>query len=102
MSEAIEKATAAKAASVLLAQAAAAERTSAILKAAQAVDEGRSAIIEANARDMERARGNGMPAPMLDRLMLDDERIDGIVSAMREVASQPDPIGEVVGGRTLA
>nr|WP_073294654.1 glutamate-5-semialdehyde dehydrogenase [Parolsenella massiliensis] len=102
MSEAIEKATAAKAASVLLAQATAAERTSAILKAAQAVDEGRSAIIEANARDMERARGNGMPAPMLDRLMLDDERIDGIVSAMREVASQPDPIGEVVGGRTLA
>lgn len=102
MSEAIEKATAAKAASVLLAQATAAERTSAILTAAQAVDEGRSAIIEANARDMERARGNGMPAPMLDRLMLDDERIDGIVSAMREVASQPDPIGEVVGGRTLA
>ena len=102
MSEAIEKATAAKAASVLLAQATAAERTSAILKAAQAVDEGRSAIIEANARDMERARGNGMPAPMLDRLMLDDARIDGIVSAMREVASQPDPIGEVVGGRTLA
>ena len=102
MSEAIEKATAAKAASVLLAQATAAERTSAILKAAQAVDEGRSAIIEALARDMERARGNGMPAPMLDRLMLDDERIDGIVSAMREVASQPDPIGEVVGGRTLA
>lgn len=102
MSEAIEKATAAKAASVLLAQATAAERTSAILKAAQAVDEGRSAIIEANASDMERARGNGMPAPMLDRLMLDDERIDGIVSAMREVASQPDPIGEVVGGRTLA
>lgn len=102
MSEAIEKAAAAKAASVLLAQASAAERTSAILKAAQAVDEGRSAIIEANARDMERARDNGMPAPMLDRLMLDDERIDGIVSAMREVASQPDPIGEVVGGRTLA
>lgn len=102
MSEAIEKATAAKAASVLLAQATAAERTSAILKAAQAVDEGRFAIIEANARDMERARGNGMPAPMLDRLMLDDARIDGIVSAMREVASQPDPIGEVVGGRTLA
>lgn len=102
MSEAIEKATAAKAASVMLAQATAAERTSAILKAAQAVDEGRSAIIEANARDMDRARGNGMPAPMLDRLMLDDARIDGIVSAMREVASQPDPIGEVVGGRTLA
>lgn len=102
MSEAIEKATAAKAASVLLAQATAAERTSAILKAAQAVDEGRFAIIEANARDMERAQGNGMPAPMLDRLMLDDARIDGIVSAMREVASQPDPIGEVVGGRTLA
>ncbi len=102
MSEAIEKATAAKAAAALLAQSSAAERTDAILGAAQSVSDGRDRILAANGADMRRARANGMPGPMLDRLMLDDARIDGIVSAMREVAGQPDPIGEVVGGRTLA
>ena len=102
MSEAIEKATAAKAAAALLAQSSAVERTDAILGAAQAVSDGRDRILVANGADIQRARANGMPGPMLDRLMLDDARIDGIVSAMREVAGQPDPIGEVVGGRTLA
>ena len=102
MSEAIEKATAAKAAAALLAQSSAAERTDAILGAARSVSDGRDRILAANGADMRRARANGMPGPMLDRLMLDDARIDGIVSAMREVAGQPDPIGEVVGGRTLA
>lgn len=102
MSEALERARAAKAASVVLAQASAQERTVAIEAAAAGVDARRAEILAANAADMERGRENGMPAPLLDRLMLDDARIDGIVSAMREVASQADPIGEVVGGRTLA
>lgn len=102
MSEARDKAAAAKAAAAILAQASAGVRTNAILAAARAVSDGREAILAANAGDMGRARENGMPGPMLDRLMLDDARIDGIVAAMREVAGQPDPIGEVVGGRTLA
>lgn len=101
MSEARERAQAAKKASFVLAQATATQRTNAILEAAKAVDDARGSVLEANGRDMERARHSGMPAPMLDRLLLTSERIDGIVSGMREVASQPDPIGEVVGGRTL-
>lgn len=102
MSEAIDKARAAHGASVVLAQASALLRSKAILAAANAVSESRSAILEANCRDMERGSKAGMPGPLLDRLMLDDARIDGIVAGMREVASQADPIGEVVGGRTLA
>lgn len=102
MSEAIDKARAAHGASVVLAQASASLRGKAILAAANAVSESRSAILEANCRDMERGSKAGMPGPLLDRLMLDDARIDGIVAGMREVASQADPIGEVVGGRTLA
>ena len=102
MSEAIDKARAAHDASVVLAQASASLRSKAILAAANAVSESRSAILEANGRDMERGSKAGMPGPLLDRLMLDDARIDGIVAGMREVASQADPIGEVVGGRTLA
>lgn len=101
MSEALVKARAAKAASVVLAQASAHDRSEAILAAADAADARRAHIIAANACDMERARANGMPVPLLDRLMLDDARIDGIISGMREVAAQNDPIGEVVGGRTL-
>ena len=102
MSEAIDKARAAHGASVVLAQASALLRSKAILAAASAVSESRSTILEANCRDMERGSKAGMPGPLLDRLMLDDARIDGIVAGMREVASQADPIGEVVGGRTLA
>lgn len=102
MSEAIDKARAAHGASVVLAQASASLRSKAILAAANAVSESRSVILEANGRDMERGSKAGMPGPLLDRLMLDDARIDGIVAGMREVASQADPIGEVVGGRTLA
>ncbi|WP_343005082.1 MULTISPECIES: glutamate-5-semialdehyde dehydrogenase [unclassified Collinsella] len=102
MSEAIDKARAAHGASVVLAQASASLRSKAILAAANAVSESRSVILEANGRDMERGGKAGMPGPLLDRLMLDDARIDGIVAGMREVASQADPIGEVVGGRTLA
>lgn len=102
MSEAIDKARAAHGASVVLAQASASLRSKAILAAANAVSESRSAILEANGRDMERGSKAGMPGPLLDRLMLDDARVDGIVAGMREVASQADPIGEVVGGRTLA
>ena len=102
MSEAIDKARAAHGASVVLAQASATLRSKAILAAANAVSESRSVILEANGCDMERGSKAGMPGPLLDRLMLDDARIDGIVAGMREVASQADPIGEVVGGRTLA
>ena len=102
MGEALDKARAAKAASVVLAQASAQDRTRAIERAGDEVLAQASCILEANARDMARGREAGMPEPLLDRLMLDDGRIDGIVSGMREVAAQADPIGEVVGGRTLA
>lgn len=101
MSEAIEKATLAKAAARRLALLSSSQRTQAILSAARHVDEWRGQILAANARDMKRARKAGMAASLQDRLLLDDGRIDGIVAAMREVASQPDPLGRVVRGWTL-
>ncbi|MGN6480154.1 glutamate-5-semialdehyde dehydrogenase, partial [Luteibacter sp.] len=52
-------------------------------------------VLEANARDMEAARRNGTSAAMLDRLRLDDERLAGVVAAIRQVASLPDPVGLV-------
>lgn len=50
-------------------------------------------VLAANARDMDAARANGTSDAMLDRLRLDASRIAGIVAAIREVATLPDPVG---------
>ncbi|APG06277.1 glutamate-5-semialdehyde dehydrogenase [Luteibacter rhizovicinus DSM 16549] len=50
-------------------------------------------VLAANARDMDAARANGTSDAMLDRLCLDATRIAGIVAAIREVATLPDPVG---------
>ena len=59
------------------------------------------AILHANAEDLAAARAAGTPEAMLDRLALNPNRIDGIASGLRQVAGLPDPIGEVLRGRTL-
>jgi glutamate-5-semialdehyde dehydrogenase len=58
-------------------------------------------IIAANEEDLQAARAAGTPAAMLDRLALTPQRVDGIASGLRQVAGLPDPIGELVRGRTL-
>ncbi|WP_197374896.1 glutamate-5-semialdehyde dehydrogenase [Mycolicibacterium baixiangningiae] len=58
-------------------------------------------IIAANKRDLEKAEAAGTPAAMLDRLALDPQRIDGVAAGLRQVASLPDPVGEVLRGSTL-
>lgn len=52
-------------------------------------------ILAANAQDMARGRDNGLGAAMLDRLRLDEARVNVIADALMEVAAQPDPLGEV-------
>jgi glutamate-5-semialdehyde dehydrogenase len=51
-------------------------------------------ILEANARDLENARKNGLSHAMIDRLTLNPQRLAGIAKALREVAALPDPVGE--------
>ena len=58
-------------------------------------------IVEANADDVARGRENGMTDGLLDRLTLTPERVGAIADALRELASLPDPVGEVVRGSTL-
>ncbi|MFC4589520.1 glutamate-5-semialdehyde dehydrogenase [Sphaerisporangium corydalis] len=58
-------------------------------------------IVEANALDVAAAREGGTPETMIDRLRLDEKRVDAIAGAVREVADLPDPVGEVVRGSTL-
>jgi len=58
-------------------------------------------ILAANAHDLDAARRAGTPEAMLDRLALNPQRIDGIAAGLRQVAGLPDPVGEVLRGRTL-
>jgi glutamate-5-semialdehyde dehydrogenase len=58
-------------------------------------------ILAANAKDLGVARAAGTPDAMLDRLALNPQRVDGIAAGLRQVAGLPDPIGEVLRGRTL-
>ncbi|MGW4100104.1 glutamate-5-semialdehyde dehydrogenase [Mycobacterium sp. NPDC004974] len=58
-------------------------------------------ILAANAADVEAAREAGTPESILDRLALNPQRVDGISAGLRQVAGLPDPVGEVLRGRTL-
>jgi len=69
--------------------------------AADAVLAGVHLILAANERDLDAARAAGTPDAMLDRLALNPQRVDGIAAGLRQVAGLPDPIGEVLRGRTL-
>jgi len=59
-------------------------------------------IVAANARDIERAQAESMAQSLQDRLRLTPERVSGLVAALEQIRSLPDPIGDVVRGMTLA
>lgn len=86
----------AKAAAAELAYAPPEAKRKALAAAADTVLARKDEIVAANAKDMEFGRGKNLSAAMLDRLMLDDKRIDGIVSGLRAVAAQDDPVGAVM------
>lgn len=57
-------------------------------------------IINANKEDIENARKNGMSESMIDRLTLNEERIEAIAKSCEYVISLPDPVGRVLSGET--
>lgn len=86
----------AKAASRELAFATAERKHAALIAAADAVWANRARIIEANQKDLEFGRDKGLSPAMMDRLMLDEARVQGMVDGLRTVADQADPVGEVL------
>ncbi|MCT4558431.1 MAG: glutamate-5-semialdehyde dehydrogenase [Pelagimonas sp.] len=86
----------AKAAAAELAFAPAPAKQQALEAAADAVWANRADIIEANGKDMAFGRDKGLSDAMLDRLMLDEARIQGIVDGLRAVAVQDDPVGQTM------
>ncbi|MBP5402039.1 MAG: glutamate-5-semialdehyde dehydrogenase [Treponema sp.] len=69
-----------------------------LLAVADALDKNRKEIIEANQKDIEITRKAGKSESIIDRLMLNDKRIDGIIESIKLVVSQTDPVGEETAG----
>lgn len=86
----------AKAAAAPLAIAGTEQKNKALLAAADAILESRDAILEANKIDLANAAASGMAASFVDRLTLDDTRIEGIAEGIRAIAALPDPVGAVI------
>jgi glutamate-5-semialdehyde dehydrogenase len=77
--------TAAKAASVTLANSSAAKKNAALLAIADALVRRESEITSANAADLGNAEANGVPKTMLDRLKLDSARIAALAGSLRDL-----------------
>ena len=87
---------AAKAAAAELAYASSERKYSALIGAAHHVWDQRQAVLDANCEDMAYGDAKGLSPSMMDRLMLNEGRLRGIVDGLRSVAEQPDPVGRVL------
>ena len=71
------------------------QRNAALAAAAAALRANAASILEANAQDMEMARERGLTGAMLDRLMLDESRVEAMAAGLETVISLPDPVGRL-------
>ncbi len=92
---------AAKRASRILATLDSATKDAALAAIADALVERAQEVIEANARDLQAGREGGLSDALLDRLALDESRVEQMAAGLRKIASLPDPVGEVIGGSRL-
>jgi glutamate-5-semialdehyde dehydrogenase len=86
----------AKAAAKVLAIMSAEEKNNALYAMADAIDASREQIVEANQRDIAKAEQNGKGSAFLDRLVLNEKRLNGMSSMLREVVELGDPVGEIL------
>jgi glutamate-5-semialdehyde dehydrogenase len=86
----------ARAAARVVANAPAEAKTRALTAAARILRESAPEILAANARDLAEARERGLTAAFLDRLALDEKRIEAIARGVEEVAALPDPVGRIL------
>ncbi|MBK7997587.1 MAG: glutamate-5-semialdehyde dehydrogenase [Verrucomicrobia bacterium] len=89
----------ARAAGRELAKLSTAEKNLCLLAMADALMANKTAIQDANARDMKAGAESGLSSAMLDRLKLDDKRVASMAQGLREVAALPDPTGKILDER---
>ena len=85
---------AAREASLALSSISSVKKNQALLEIAKSLDKHRQTILSANLLDMELARSNKLETTLLDRLELNNTRIDTMIEGLKQVAELPDPIGE--------
>ena len=85
----------ARQASRAMARASTQDKNKALLAIAAAIRENRAAIMAANQQDMQRGHDNGLDSALLDRLELNDSRIDAMIEGLEQVAALADPVGEI-------
>jgi glutamate-5-semialdehyde dehydrogenase len=93
-----ELAAHAKRASRQLATAPTAMKNRALVAMAEALERRAAEILVENADDVAEGRKKGLSAALIDRLLLDEERLHGIAASLRDIAALPDPVGQVVEG----
>lgn len=91
---------AARAAARRLATATTVDKAAALRAAAASLRGAAPAILAANALDMTAGRERGLSSAMLDRLFLDEARLEDVATAIESVAALPDPVGAIIDSRT--
>jgi len=91
-----ERAKKARAAARKLATVSSTVKNTALQKMADALVAQASALLNANAKDLDEAKRRGLSKAMIDRLTLDPKRIGEMAAGLRDVAALPDPVGEVI------
>lgn len=72
-----------------------------LLRIAGMLEAGAGEILRANGLDVAAARSNGLSEALIDRLMLNQQRLEGIIADVRQVVRLTDPVGEIIDGRKL-
>ena len=77
-------------------------KNKALAKISEALRQNKGELIEANKTDLENARKNGMAEAMIDRLEINEKRVEAMAEGVDKLISLDDPIGEIIGGGELA
>lgn len=101
MKSALDRIRLAKSAASSLATTSTMTKDAALESIAQLLLDSEVTILEANSKDLERAKAEGLSVGLQDRLTLNSERIQSLADSIREIIALPDPIGQVVRGMTL-
>lgn len=94
MSKLLEQGKKAKEVSRVIAQLSSKEKNEGLLSAADHLTKRTAEIVEANKQDLENAKEQGITGALLDRLMLDEERVEAMVEGIRQIVKLDDPVGE--------
>ncbi|MCF3943136.1 glutamate-5-semialdehyde dehydrogenase [Oceanobacillus alkalisoli] len=96
MSEVIQKGKAAKKASYAMSSATTEEKNEALALIAEQLRKDQKMILRENEKDLTAGKENGLISSVLDRIMLNQERLEGIAAAIEQIIELNDPIGEVL------